>query len=236
MPTGNHTHSRRDLVKGAGVAAGTVLALGSHVWAEAAKQESKEETNVTPPEDLMREHAVLSRLLLVYEKSTPTGPGSPPPAMREIAEASKLIRAFVEDYHERLEEEYVFPVFEKAGRLADVTKVLRDQHNAGRRLTDIIVQTTGGPTDVPATERLVRSVGQFIRMYRPHAARESTILFPQLHTLLPAREFDRIGDVFEEIERKRFGPEGFDGVVTRVADLEKRLGIYDLAQFTPKIA
>ena len=31
----------------------------------------------------------------------------------------------------------------------------------------------------------------------------------------------------------RFGEEGFEKMVDRVAAIEKRLGIYDLAQFTP---
>jgi hemerythrin-like domain-containing protein len=235
MATRSHKHSRRDVVKRAGVTAGAVLALGPNTWAEEAREKTEEETPVSPPEDLMREHAVLSRLLLVYEKATPTAPGSAPPATKELAEASKLIRAVVEDYHERLEEQYVFPVFEKAGKLTDLTQVLRMQHHAGRRLTDIILQMTEGPIDAPTTEKLIRCVGQFIRMYRPHAARESTVLFPQLHTLLPEREFDRMGDLFEEIEHQRFGPEGFEGVVAKVADLEKRLGIHDLAQFTPQV-
>jgi hypothetical protein len=37
----------------------------------------QEEVPVTPPEDLMREHAVLSRLLLIYEKALAAGPGRP---------------------------------------------------------------------------------------------------------------------------------------------------------------
>lgn len=35
------------------------------------------------------------------------------------------------------------------------------------------------------------------------------------------------------MERKTFGGDGFDIYVDKVAALEKRLGIYDLAQFTP---
>src|SRR5207302_4790012 len=42
------------------------------------------------------------------------------------------------DYHEKLEEDYLFPRFEKAHKLVDLTTVLRAQHQAGRRLTDRI--------------------------------------------------------------------------------------------------
>jgi hypothetical protein len=50
-----------------------------------------------------------------------------------------------EDYHEKLEEDYLFPLFEKAGRLIDLTKVLRAQHQAGRRLTDRVTHSAGLP-------------------------------------------------------------------------------------------
>jgi hypothetical protein len=39
---------------------------------------------------------------------------------------------------------------------------------------------------------------------------------------------------FEDRELALFGREGFEGVVGQVAELEKRLGIDDLAQFTPR--
>jgi hypothetical protein len=42
-----------------------------------------------------------------------------------------------------------------------------------------------------------------------------------------------MGEQFENIERKTFGGDGFDIYLDKVADLEKRLGIYDLAKFTP---
>ena len=43
-----------------------------------------------------------------------------------------------------------------------------------------------------------------------------------------------MGDKFEEIEHQKFGKPGFEGVVQKVAEIEKSLGIYDLASFTPK--
>jgi len=45
-------------------------------------------------------------------------------------------------------------------------------------------------------------------------------------------EFDALGEEFEDKERELFVPEGFEGVVERVAGLERKLGIYDLADFT----
>jgi hypothetical protein len=60
------------------------------------------------------------------------------------------------------------------------------------------------------------------------------VLFPALHQIVSAHEFDALGDDFEKKEHELFGNEGFEGMVVKVAGLEKELGIYDLAQFTPK--
>jgi hypothetical protein len=41
-------------------------------------------------------------------------------------------------------------------------------------------------------------------------------------------------EIFEDEEHRRFGASGFTGVVDQVAAIEKNLGIYDLARFTPR--
>jgi len=73
-----------------------------------------------------------------------------------------------------------------------------------------------------------------VRMYAPHEAREDTVLFPELHKIVSSPEYDSLGEQFEKIERQTFGGDGFDIYVNQVAAVEKQLGIYDLAQFTPR--
>lgn len=70
-------------------------------------------------------------------------------------------------------------------------------------------------------------------MYRPHEAREDTVLFPALRTIVSPKELDAMGEQFEDREHALFGKEGFGGIVAEIAKLEETLGIHDLAQFTP---
>jgi hypothetical protein len=70
-------------------------------------------------------------------------------------------------------------------------------------------------------------------MYRPHAAREDTVLFPALRRIVSGQEYGALGKEFEEQEHRLFGEDGFAKVVDEVAQLERRLGIEDLALFTP---
>jgi hemerythrin-like domain-containing protein len=76
-------------------------------------------------------------------------------------------------------------------------------------------------------------MGAFIAMYRPHEAREDTVLFPKLRSVVSANEFNAMAEDFEKDERRKFGEDGFESFVEKVAGLEKKLGIYDLAKFTP---
>ncbi len=195
---------------------------------------SGEEVPVTPPEDLMREHGVLKRILLIYREGIRRlQAGDQAPAQALNASAG-IIRSFIEDYHAHLEEQYVFPKLEQAGKLTDVTAVLRTQHQRGRVLTDRVLAATSGapPSDQPAREALVQDMSAFIRMFEPHEAREDTVVFPALRDVVPAKEFRDLAETFEDEEHQRFGQAGFQGVVGKVADIEKGLGVYDLSQFT----
>jgi hemerythrin-like domain-containing protein len=154
-----------------------------------------------------------------------------------IAESAKIIRDFVEDYHEKLEENFLFPRFKKANKLTDLVDVLLQQHQRGRRLTDITMQFANNQALKNSDDRrkLADSMRQFIRMYSPHEAREDTVLFPAFRGIVSAHEFDSLGEDFEKKEDQLFGDDGFFKIVDRVAQIEKELGIYDLTQFTPKV-
>ena len=110
------------------------------------------------------------------------------------------------------------------------------QHQAGRRLTDQVAQLASLQTlkDPGKATTLKDTLRQFNRMYRPHEAREDTVLFPALRDVVSTQEFGALGEEFEKKEHQLFGEEGFEKIVDRVATIEKSLGIYDLAQFTPR--
>lgn len=234
----NSRTSRRRFLKMSGtLTAGLALPMISHGALAAEKEGKKSEApEVNPVEDLMREHGVLGRVLLIYEeilKRVGQNREVPAGVARESAE---IIHGFIEDYHEKLEEGEIFPRFQGTGKLADLTAVLFAQHQAGRRLTDTILKNSqSADLAVPASpQKYVASMREFIRMYRPHAAWEDTVLFPALHKIVPRREFDEMGGRFEERERQLFGKNGFESIVAAVADLERKLGIFELSKFTPQ--
>jgi hemerythrin-like domain-containing protein len=193
-----------------------------------------EEKEVSPPEDLMQEHGLLNRILLIYDHTRGQIASGQTPNLPALNASATIIRSFVEDYHEKQEEDYLFPRFRKAGQLTDLVDTLLRQHNAGRRITDQLLQLTKGPSvNTAETQQLVSLLTIFNTMYRPHEAREDTVLFPAFRELVSRHEYDSLGEEFENNEHKHFGKDGFETMVAKVADIEKQLGIYDLNQFTP---
>jgi hemerythrin-like domain-containing protein len=222
---------RRQIIATLGAAgAGAILAPG-RAGAAAKKGQVKEE--VSPGEDLMREHGVLNRVLLIYEEGARRLDGQEDPRPDVLAAAAALIRRFIEGYHEKLEEAQLFPRFEKAGKLMDLVTVLRQQHAAGRGVTEEIVKLAVPGVSGVDRGRLAGSLRKFVRMYRPHEAREDTVLFPAFHDLVSQKEYERLGDQFEDEEHRILGEGGFEKAVAEVAQLEQALGIFDLAKFTP---
>ncbi len=203
---------------------------GTAAGLAAAGADKKDSEDISPTEDLMREHGVLRRSLLVYGEVIRRLDGREAVPSTELKETAQLIRSFVEDYHEKDEEDFIFPRMRKAGQHVDLVETLLKQHQAGRRVTADILRLAGGG----ARGELRQTLIAFIRMYQPHAAREDTILFPAFRKLLSEKELDQLGDEFEKRERQIFHGDGFDQGVATVTRIEKALGIYDLNQFTPK--
>jgi hemerythrin-like domain-containing protein len=226
--------ARRRFLKDAVGLGSAVLAAAAGVRASAAERKEAEEA-VSPTEDLMREHGVLRRILLVYGEvirrveAKETVPADP------VAKAATIVRAFIEDYHEKDEEEFVFPRFRKAGKMTGLVSVLEQQHRAGRTLTAGIqrLATPVGLGQPTSRSELAAAMRQFIRMYEPHAAREDTELFPAFAELVSEKELHALMDTFEQKEKAL--PLGdFEKMVVDVAAIEKAFGIEDLSKFTPK--
>ena len=232
--------TRRSFLVVAGVTVGSVVVgRAAGLLAREKPEPGKEngEIDVSPAEDLMREHGALRRILLIYREWIRRLRRNRIEQLDTLAASSRLIRSFVEQYHEKLEEDYLFPRFRKENKLIELVDVLFRQHQAGRRLTGLALDlsNTKAVQNPGKRRKLVHSLEQFVRLYEPHAAREDTVLFPAFHQMVPDKEYDELGDLFEKEENTLFGEQGFEKTVDRIATIEKRLGLYDLANFTPRV-
>jgi hemerythrin-like domain-containing protein len=224
--------TRRELItKTAAVTAATLITPAVLLAAPEAK-----EPEVTATEDLMREHGVLRRALLVYSESiSKIRSNAASLDAGTLFRTGILFRDFGENYQEKmLEEEHIFPIVRKGtGEAPKLVDTLLAQHARGREITSYLLAVTkNGRIATANSELLARSLEAFVLMYRNHAAREDTVVFPAWKTHFTNKQLDELSDQFEDIEHKMFGKDGFDDAVEKISAIETALGVADLSQVT----
>lgn len=243
MSENQSIYRRRDVVAGAGAAAALILAPTA--WAAenntnqtqpgaATRQSMPEKAALTPMEDLTCQHAVVGRVLLACQTSLLGESGAAEAGAKTLTTGATMLRSLVDDFHAKFEEEHLFPLFQKAGKFTDLVNTLREQHAAGARLVDSLLQASqqaGGNR-----EMLVRNLMAYSRMIQAHTSYEETLLYPQIRMVVSDADYDRLQKTLQDADRQKLGPEGIAGLLAKVADFEKAAGITSLAQFTPKIS
>lgn len=126
------------------------------------------------------------------------------------------------------------PAVKKAGgEAATYPDILVAQHNRGREITEYIINVTqGAKLGANNAEPLAKALEAFVLMYRNHAAREDTIIFPAWKQTMTGKQLDEMNDKFEDIEHEQFGEDGFENAVKQIAAIEGSLGLADISQFT----
>lgn len=198
-----------------------------------AKQMSEK---ISIGEDLMREHGLFNRLILLYKESAQRAKenGDSTDVLRSAAE---ITMEYIHEFHEEFEENEVYPQFDDNRKLHRITEIMEDQHETGKQITQAILDMTasGRSLDSASISTMGDLVMQFERMYIPHAAQEDTELWPALQEKEGYAGYMKMGAEMGEQEDEKFGEEYFDKLVTKVESLEKKLGIDDLAKFTAHV-
>ena len=182
----------------------------------------------------MRQHGIVHRMALVFEsvaRRVRNGQHIP----EAFLDTRELVQGFTEDYHEELEESYIFPRFGGGGPLQEMVSVLRMQHSMGHTIAQRAyrIAERGPDLDQSGRESLSAACRAYSRMYRAHAAFEDTDVWPALRENVSASKYEDITQSFRERAQEKLGDAGFSGVAERMAEVEEALGISGLSDFTP---
>ncbi len=105
-PVPSITNPRREFLR-TGAFVGTLAGMtGLGLISSCAK--GAEEDGISPVEDLMREHGVLNRIMMIYDHCRARLVNKEELQIDSLRNSAGLIRSFVEDYHEKLEEKFLF--------------------------------------------------------------------------------------------------------------------------------
>jgi len=180
---------------------------------------------VSPVQDLMLEHGVLRRILLIYRhfiKTLSRGDTSNLPLLQR---AAQMVNFFIENYHEKIEEMYLFPVFKKKGLEKSLIDELENEHELGRGMTqEILSQLSLSEPDI---KWIISRLTKYVDFYEKHSAEEDTIIFPQFQDLISRPAYENLGKLMETSEDFLFGKDGVESMLLEVSSIEKELGLKD---------
>ena len=189
---------------------------------------------VTPAEDLMREHGVLRRVMYLYDDAAGRFEARREVPLDALAAGAGIVRRVIEDYHEKLEEELRVPAL-RAGRQARRA----DRRSCGgstrpaASLTDRIVALAKAPLADADRAALAHGrcgasttcTGPTRRARTPCCSRRSASSSARTRTRSWASS-----------SRTRstpiLGERGFEHAVDDVTRLEQAFGLDDLAKLT----
>ena len=185
----------------------------------------------TPVEDLSSEHGLLNRILLIYDEFINRYRIGKKIALKDVNEMARIVRDFIENYHEKNEEKYIFPVVMRCKELRPMVKELLKQHRVGRKYTSNILKYSesvkGGDM-----KKMVENIEKFTYMYRAHESREDTVIFRAFHMLSKEGNYKKLGKKMENVEEEKFGGKDYNDFLLKIIKVEKRLGIYKLEHYT----
>ncbi len=221
-------------IGGLGLAAGPLGAA-----AESTPDEAQQHLLLlsTVSEGLMYEHGFVNRLMSVYAECSDrlaAGKEVPPGA---VLNAGALVDEFIESYHESFEEKYLYAPFGHSGVMAELVAVMLRQHRVGRELVQQTLFLAGKP-DLAAPDvgpKLTRICRAYVRMYREHAARETTDVLPALGRVGGAVLYAQMHGQMMAYRNERLGGLDLAGVREKLTDIEKSLGMADLDTFTAPV-
>jgi hemerythrin-like domain-containing protein len=226
MTEGAMVTARRGLLTAA--AAGAALAVGACAKGDEAKP-------VSPVEDLMRQHAVLGRVLVIYrEAAALVRANFSSVDAKPIWRAAELVRRFGEAFHEPLEEAQIFPeVMKVGGAAASLIPILIGQHARGRQITAFVqAKTASGAVAGTDAEPLAQALESYARMFEAHFADEDTLVLEAWGASLSKSQLADAGRQFADAGKAAFNGDPFAFAMAEIAAIEAALRIGDLRRYT----
>lgn len=210
---------------------------GAGALAACSKYRESRANSDTVIEVLAREHGVLYRSIAILEelRGGMDARMDLPPEI--IGGTVEMVRLFMVAHHQQVEEKYIYPLFASASKLSGLIGVLREQHAASSRMTEILkgLSTGFSAKDLERRRTMESTIHQFCRMYRAHANWEDTMLFPVLRSMMPEKAYTELSTAVSKAQTEFLGRDGFSETILKLNGYENILGIGDIASFTPHL-
>lgn len=162
--------------------------------------------------DLMNEHSLLERIILALEYIKEHNYNN---SYNKIIKLIKIVKEFIEDFHEKMEEEFIFPVFNNT-KYESMTKKLTDEHIKSRLMTSEIIKKSQEKDN-----SVWENINQFIKLYRMHANLENLLLFRKFRKIYDYKKYIEISEILDKKEDEKFGKGALDKFYKEIIIIER---------------
>jgi len=161
-----------------------------------------------PLEELREEHGAIMKVFAILQGVARELEEHNPAAVDHVHRILEFMIVFIDRCHHAKEEEFLFPLMEKAHTgNSRLIEELISEHEEGRRMTAVLEQALGGlkQGSDPATARLVGTIRDYVSVFRTHIRKENGSLFPEARELLSENDRRAMARQFEKLEAERIG-------------------------------
>ena len=172
--------------------------------------------------DFMFEHSILDRILLIFEKII-NSPSNKIVDSKYLKLLVLIIKIFIENHHEKMEELYVFPTI-TSNNNKELVKILIEEHKISKILTDKIFKYCKNNDIYNKNIELIKKLlEKFIHMYRYHESHENIEIYPEFEENITRSEYKKINNLVEENEKLILGKIKIKNIIKIIIKIEKIL-------------
>ncbi len=181
---------------------------------------------VRPTEDLMKEHAVIVRMLHVLSKASDRLSNEEDVDRQLFVQAVDFLKNFADKCHHTKEEKHLFVEMMAHGVSGEVgpISVLMREHQDGRAHVKKLEALSGSKMTKRTRDGLNSTSGAYVDLLSKHIEKENKVLFPMADQLLTAEDQERLEKAFEEVEQKVMGPGVHERYHTMIEEWERKYG------------
>ncbi|WP_230742715.1 hemerythrin domain-containing protein [Methanooceanicella nereidis] len=188
---------------------------------------------ISATEELSREHAILTRLIIAMENVLTRLSSDMKTDLTPLNQSALIIKNIVIDHHMKFEEENIYPKFKYDKTLMEVADKLQAQHDMARETTKRMLELTKSKKIGNEKERdeLIQSGIMMSDLIRVHIAWEESVLFTALQAALPKSSIEELDRKMLEDEAKFIGDEGLEKLFDDLSRIERAAGTHDISAF-----
>ncbi len=177
-----------------------------------------------PTEDLMNEHRVIERMLVVLSRACDRVEAGKEVERELFVGAGDFFKNFADKCHHGKEEKLLFERMQARGLSGEVgpIAVMLREHQDGRAHVRKISELSVAKESKKRNDGLISAGRAYVELLSQHIQKEDNILYPLANQILTEEDQEELERGFEDVERDVMGPGVHEKYHQMIEEWEKR--------------